>query len=89
MERKTILDLTMEDYVEESSYEDYYSDESEDDFIDLHNNVISYTDPKFSMGDPQGRTFKWGSDSNLANLNITKKVIKPIYFEHIVSLKIW
>ncbi len=59
------LDLNIEDYAEESDYEDY-SDESE---IDLEDRTIyenaNYADSKYSLGVPQVRTFKTGSDSVL------------------------
>ena len=64
MERRTTLELNLDDYVEESSYEDY----SEEGEIDLKDRTIyeenNYADSKSSLGVPQVRTFKTGSDSD-------------------------
>ena len=63
MERRTTLELNLDDYVGESSYEDY----SEEGEIDLKDRTIyeenNYADSKSSLGVPQVRTFKTGSDS--------------------------
>jgi hypothetical protein len=54
MERKPILDLTIEDYVEESSYEEDYSEKGEIDLIDpLIYERSSYSDSKSSLGTSQ------------------------------------
>ena len=83
MERNITLDLNIEDYVEESSYyEDYYSDEGENDLIDLTIYVKSnYADSKSSLGVPQVRTFKTGSDSFFSNTS-SQKVKVPVDTEY-------
>jgi hypothetical protein len=68
MERRITLELNIDNYVEESSYEDYL-DEGE---IDLEDRTIyentNYDDSKSSVEVPQVRTFKTGSDSKYKQL---------------------